>query len=59
MRGLVIYPCPLGDGDFAELRLPSLLTTRDTRRIIAFVQTLALKPEPSALPVREPEPPVR
>lgn len=44
MAGLVIYPCPLGDGRFAELRLPVDLTASDAKRIAAYIQALLLTP---------------
>lgn len=42
MSGLVVYPCPLGNGRFAQLYLPSDLTTGDVQRISAILRTLPL-----------------
>ncbi len=48
MSGLVEYPCPLGEGRFAVLRLPSDLTKEDVRRIVAHLRSMA--PDWSTLP---------
>ena len=53
MAGLVRYPCPLGEGRFAQLDLPSDLTEADVARIIAVLRTLPVPREPAVvLPAR-------